>query len=89
MKSLEQESKCKILIRGRGSFRDKAEELSKMGQPGFEHLLEPLHILIETDLPKEEGESAIQIATNIVQKLLVPVVIQNCMLMSREIQKTL
>jgi protein quaking len=74
LKSLEQESRCKIFIRGRGSFRDKAKELSKIGQPGFEHLQEPLHILVETDLEKEEGEKAIQIATSIIQKLLVPVV---------------
>ena len=36
-------------IRGRGSMKNKSEEDAKRSKPGYEHLNEDLHVIIETD----------------------------------------
>eukprot|EP00960_Hanusia_phi_P027939 747116-Hanusia_phi.AAC.3 len=75
LKNLEAESGCRLYIRGRGSLRsnDPSLELSKMGQPGYEHLSEDLHILIEFEGPTEQSYKSLSIAENLVKKLLVRV----------------
>ena len=54
MKHLQKASGCRMYIRGRGSLRlrDPAQEQHLAGQPGSEHLLEDLHVLVEYDGPE-------------------------------------
>lgn len=44
------------------------------GKPGFEHLNEPLHILIEAELPAEIIDEHLIRAREILEDLLKPVV---------------
>lgn len=44
------------------------------GKPGFEHLNEPLHILIEAELPAEIIDEHLMRAREILEDLLKPVV---------------
>lgn len=44
------------------------------GKPGFEHLNEPLHILVEAELPAEIIDSRLMQAREILEELLRPVV---------------
>jgi protein quaking len=43
-KQLETETGCKIMVRGRGSMRDKKKEDMNRGKPNWEHLNEELHV---------------------------------------------
>jgi len=72
VKKIESEFKCKILIRGEGSLRSKSDEEKKKGQPGFEHLNEPLHILVEVTLPEKIAELYLAKARESISSLLVP-----------------
>jgi protein quaking len=44
------------------------------GRPGFEHLNEPLHILIEAELPVNVVDLRLRQAQEIIEELLKPVV---------------
>lgn len=44
------------------------------GRPGYEHLNEPLHILIEADLPANIVDIRLRQAQEIIEELLKPVV---------------
>jgi len=44
------------------------------GRPGYEHLNEPLHILIEADLPANVVDMRLRQAQEIIEELLKPVV---------------
>lgn len=44
------------------------------GKPGFEHLNEPLHILVEAELPVDIIEARLMQAREILEDLLRPVV---------------
>lgn len=44
------------------------------GRPGYEHLNEPLHILIEADLPANIVDMRLRQAQEIIEELLKPVV---------------
>ena len=44
------------------------------GRPGYEHLNEPLHILIEADLPANVVDIRLRQAQEIIEELLKPVV---------------
>ena len=44
------------------------------GRPGYEHLNEPLHILIEGDLPVNIVDIRLRQAQEIIEELLKPVV---------------
>merc|ERR1711936_624577 len=48
-KQLEQETGCKIMVRGRGSMRDKKKEEQNRGKPNWEHLNDELHVLITVE----------------------------------------
>lgn len=54
------------------SYTLKEEKLR--GRPGYEHLNEPLHILIEADLPASIVDIRLRQAHEIIQELLKPVV---------------
>jgi protein quaking len=45
------------------------------GKPGYEHLNEPLHILVEGELPVEIVDARLMQAREILEDLLKPVVI--------------
>lgn len=50
------------------------EELMR-GKPGFEHLNEPLHVIVEAELPVEIIDARLAQAREILEDLLKPVVI--------------
>ena len=72
VKLLEQETGCKIRVRGKGSLRDKQKEEIMRDKPNWEHLSEELHILITVEDHRQRGEMKLQRAVNEVKKLLVP-----------------
>jgi hypothetical protein len=53
-------------------FIIKEEQLK--GRPGYEHLSEPLHILIEAELPANVIDARLAKAQEILEELLKPVV---------------
>ncbi|KAE8098927.1 hypothetical protein FH972_016952 [Carpinus fangiana] len=57
LKRVEASTECRVLIRGRGSIKDPTREEMMRGKPGYEHLNEPLHILVEAELPVEIDET--------------------------------
>lgn len=68
LKELEGTTGCKILIRGRGSMRNKSAEECRRGKPGFEHLNEPLHIILEGP-----DEQHVQSGREVLLQHLIPV----------------
>lgn len=52
----------------------KLQEEKLRGRPGYEHLNEPLHILIEADLPANIVDIRLRQAQEIIEELLKPVV---------------
>lgn len=53
---------------------DISKEEKLRGRPGYEHLNEPLHILIEADLPANIVDIRLRQAQEIIEELLKPVV---------------
>ena len=58
--------------RGHGCLRTQEEEDSKKGKPGWEHLAEPLHVILMVELPDEEANEALSRGSDLVNALLVP-----------------
>ncbi|KAH9652600.1 KH domain-containing protein [Citrus sinensis] len=73
LKRVEASTECRVLIRGRGSIKDPAREEMMRGKPGYEHLNEPLHILVEAELPVEIVDARLMQAREILEDLLKPV----------------
>ncbi|XP_022139476.1 KH domain-containing protein At5g56140-like isoform X1 [Momordica charantia] len=73
LKRVEASTDCRVLIRGRGSIKDPAREEMMRGKPGYEHLNEPLHILVEAELPVEIIDARLLQAKEILQDLLKPI----------------
>lgn len=73
LKRVEASTECRVLIRGRGSIKDPTREEMMRGKPGYEHLNEPLHILIDAELPMEIIDSRLIQARDILEELLKPV----------------
>ncbi|GAB2230056.1 hypothetical protein Droror1_Dr00014312 [Drosera rotundifolia] len=73
LKRIEASTACRILIRGRGSIKDPVKEEMMRGNPGFEHLNEPLHILVEAELPAEIIDARLLHACQILKNLITPV----------------
>ncbi|XP_026688525.1 protein quaking-like, partial [Diaphorina citri] len=71
-KQLELETGCKIMVRGKGSMRDKKKEEANRGKPNWEHLSEELHVLISVEDTENRAELKLARAVEEVQKLLVP-----------------
>lgn len=71
-KQLEQDTGCKIMVRGKGSMRDKKKEEANRGKPNWEHLNEDLHVLITVEDTTNRSKIKIQRAAEEVKKLLVP-----------------
>ncbi|PIN25116.1 RNA-binding protein Sam68 [Handroanthus impetiginosus] len=73
LKRVEANTDCRVLIRGRGSIKDPAREEMMRGKPGYEHLNEPLHILVEAELPVEIIDARLMQARDVLEDLLKPV----------------
>ncbi|KAK9691519.1 hypothetical protein RND81_09G201900 [Saponaria officinalis] len=73
LKRVEASTDCRVLIRGRGSIKDPTKEDMMRGKPGYEHLSEPLHILVEAELPVEIVDARLMQAREILEDLLTPV----------------
>mmetsp|Transcript_10607 Transcript_10607/g.17361 ORF Transcript_10607/g.17361 Transcript_10607/m.17361 type:complete len:307 (-) Transcript_10607:896-1816(-) len=73
LKRIEDETSCRIMIRGKGSVKDKQKEEEFRVKPGYEHLNEPLHVLIEATLPEPEGSASLIRAKQVVEELMKPV----------------
>jgi len=73
-KQLEQETGCKIMVRGKGSMRDKKKEEQNRGRPNWEHLNEELHVLITVEDSENRAEIKLQRAVAEIDKLLIPAI---------------
>ncbi|KAM4607957.1 protein quaking-B [Polymixia lowei] len=71
-KQLEAETGCKIMVRGKGSMRDRKKEEQNRGKPNWEHLNEDLHVLITVEDAQNRAELKLKRAVEEVNKLLVP-----------------
>ncbi|KAL0697519.1 hypothetical protein Bca4012_053641 [Brassica carinata] len=72
LKRVELATHCRVFIRGRGSVKDTVKEEKLKGKPGYEHLCEPLHILIEAELPEDIIHSRLEHAVHFLESLLMP-----------------
>ncbi|KHN40599.1 KH domain-containing protein [Glycine soja] len=73
LKRVEATTGCRVYIRGKGSIKDPDKEEKLRGRPGYEHLNEPLHILIEAELPANVVDIRLRQAQEIIEELLKPV----------------
>ncbi|CAN8287258.1 unnamed protein product [Cochlearia groenlandica] len=73
LKRVEATTGCRVFIRGKGSIKDPEKEDKLRGRPGYEHLNEQLHILVEADLPASIVEISLRQAQEIIEELLKPV----------------
>ncbi|XP_050287843.1 KH domain-containing protein At3g08620-like [Quercus robur] len=73
LKRVEASTGCRVFIRGKGSIKDPDKEESLRGRPGYEHLNDPLHILIEAELPANVIDMRLRQAQEILEELLKPV----------------
>ncbi|KAH7844562.1 hypothetical protein Vadar_029372 [Vaccinium darrowii] len=73
LKRVEATTGCRVFIRGKGSIKDPDKEEKLRGRPGYEHLNEPLHLLIEADLPANIVDIRLRQAQEIIEELLKPV----------------
>ncbi|CAK9148919.1 unnamed protein product [Ilex paraguariensis] len=73
LKRVEANTECRVLIRGQGSIKDPVKEEMMRGKPGYEHLNEPLHVLVEGELPVEIIDARLMQAREILEDLLKPV----------------
>jgi len=72
LRQVEQETGAKLLVRGRGSMKDKKVEEEKRGQPNYEHLDEDLHVFIMVEDTEERAKLKLQKAVEEVNFLLTP-----------------
>ncbi|KAL1193787.1 KH domain-containing protein [Cardamine amara subsp. amara] len=73
LKRVEATTGCRVFIRGKGSIKDPEKEEKLKGKPGYEHLNEQLHILIEADLPVDLVDIKLRQAQEIIEELVKPV----------------
>ncbi|URD99757.1 KH domain-containing protein [Musa troglodytarum] len=72
LKRVEASTGCRVYIRGKGSIKDPGQEEQLQGRPGYEHLDDPLHILIEAELPANVIDTRLRHAHDIIEELLKP-----------------
>ncbi|MQL78394.1 hypothetical protein Taro_010809, partial [Colocasia esculenta] len=73
LKRVEASTGCRVYIRGKGSIKDPVKEDNLRGRPGYEHLNDPLHILVEAELPVNVVDTRLRQAQEIIEELLKPV----------------
>ncbi|KHN86021.1 Female germline-specific tumor suppressor gld-1 [Toxocara canis] len=71
-KQLEQETGCKVMVRGRGSMRDRRNEELKRGKPNWEHLDDDLHVLVQCEDTPNRVYLKLKTGVEQIKKLLVP-----------------
>ncbi|MCL7025605.1 hypothetical protein MKW94_001135, partial [Papaver nudicaule] len=59
-----------VYIRGKGSIKDLGKEDKLCGRPGYEHLNDPLHILVKAELPANIIDTRLRQAQEIIEELL-------------------
>lgn len=72
LRRVEATTQCRVFIRGRGSIKDSVQEENLRGKPGFEHLNEPLHVLLEAEFPADVIDARLKQAVDILEDLLKP-----------------
>ncbi|XP_057430390.1 KH domain-containing protein At1g09660/At1g09670 isoform X2 [Lotus japonicus] len=73
LKRVEAMTECRVYIRGCGSVKDSIKEEKLKDKPGYEHLNEPLHVLVEAEFPEDIINSRLDHAVAILENLLKPV----------------
>ncbi|XP_046849731.1 protein quaking-like isoform X1 [Xenia sp. Carnegie-2017] len=73
LRKIEAETGCKLLVRGKGSMKDKKMEEEKRGQPNYEHLEEDLHVLIAVEDSEDRATMRLDRAVNEIKMLMKPV----------------
>ncbi|XP_011628619.1 KH domain-containing protein At1g09660/At1g09670 isoform X2 [Amborella trichopoda] len=73
LKRVEATTQCRVYIRGRGSVKDSVKEEKLRDKPGYEHLNEQLHVLVEAELPANIIDARMNEAVGILEDLLKPV----------------
>ncbi|XP_074570160.1 KH domain-containing protein At1g09660/At1g09670-like [Curcuma longa] len=73
LKRVEATTQCRVYIRGRGSVKDLVKEEKLRDKPGYEHLNEPLHVLVEAEFTADVIDSRLDQAVTILDDLLKPV----------------
>uniref|UniRef100_A0A0D9ZEX3 K Homology domain-containing protein n=1 Tax=Oryza glumipatula TaxID=40148 RepID=A0A0D9ZEX3_9ORYZ len=73
LKRVEASTGCRVFIRGKGSIKDPGKEDKLRGKPGYEHLSDPLHILIEAEFPASIIDARLRHAQEVIEELLKPV----------------
>ncbi|KAM1531190.1 hypothetical protein ACFX1Z_020181 [Malus domestica] len=73
LKRVEAMTECRVYIRGRGSVKDSVKEEKLKDKPGYEHLNEPLHVLVEAEFPEDIINARLDHAVAILENLLKPV----------------
>ncbi|KAG1363657.1 KH domain-containing protein [Cocos nucifera] len=82
LKRVEASTQCRVYIRGRGSVKDSVKEEKLRDKPGYEHLNEPLHVLVEAEFPADIIDARLNQAVAVLEDLLKPVVHNNAPLSS-------
>ncbi|XWS40408.1 hypothetical protein CRYUN_Cryun18bG0138500 [Craigia yunnanensis] len=73
LKRIEAVTECRVYIRGKGSVKDTLKEEKLKDKPGYEHLNEPLHVLVEAEFPEDVINSRLDYAIALLENLLKPV----------------
>ncbi|KAJ8767746.1 hypothetical protein K2173_020686 [Erythroxylum novogranatense] len=73
LKRFEAMTQCRVYIRGRGSVKDSVMEDKLKDKPGYEHLNEPLHVLVEAEFPEAVVNDRLDHAIIVLESLLKPV----------------
>ncbi|KAG4939942.1 hypothetical protein JHK87_043813 [Glycine soja] len=73
LKRVEAMTECRVYIRGCGSVKDSIKEEKLKDKPGYEHLKEPLHVLVEAEFPEDIINARLDHAVAILENLLKPV----------------
>ncbi|KAK8522391.1 hypothetical protein V6N12_056101 [Hibiscus sabdariffa] len=73
LKRVEAVTECRVYIRGKGSVKDAVKEEKLKDKPGYEHLNEQLHVLLEAEFPEDVINSRLEYAVGILENLLKPV----------------
>ncbi|EES19544.1 hypothetical protein SORBI_3009G141000 [Sorghum bicolor] len=73
LKRVEATTHCRVYICGRGSVKDSVKEDKLRDKPGYEHLNDPLHVLVEAEFPADIVDARLNQAVAILEDLLKPV----------------
>jgi len=73
LKRVEATTQCRVYIRGQGSVKDSVKEDKLRDKPGYEHLNDPLHVLVEAESPADTVDARLNQAVAILEDVLKPV----------------